>query len=126
MICHRRLQADVADLLFFDIELRNGERSRALRIGERAAAGGGQAEGPAGLQHNLQASGTLSLTASGRGTFANPQGTASLTIPQLDIEKQQVRNVSLQAAVANHEATFTLGSQVLNAPLKAQGKVALT
>ncbi|HLI64414.1 MAG TPA: translocation/assembly module TamB domain-containing protein [Terriglobales bacterium] len=77
-------------------------------------------------QHNLQASGTLSLTASGRGTFANPQGTASLTIPQLDIEKQQVRNVSLQAAVANHEATFTLGSQVLNAPLKAQGKVALT
>lgn len=77
-------------------------------------------------QHNLQASGTLSFTASGRGTLADPQGTASLTIPQLEIEKQQIRNVSLQAAVANHEATFTLASQVLNAPLKAQGKIALT
>ncbi len=77
-------------------------------------------------QHNLQASGIVSLTASGRGTFTNPQGTASLTIPQLDIQKQQIRNVSFQAAVANYEATFTLGSQVLNAPLKAQGKVALT
>ncbi len=75
---------------------------------------------------NIQASGTLNLTASGRGTLKNPQGQASLTIPLLDVQKQQIRNVNLQAAVANHEATFALGSQVLNAALKAQGKVALT
>ena len=77
-------------------------------------------------QRNIQASGTLNLSASGRGTLKDPQGKASLTIPQLDIQKQQIRNVNLQAEVANHHATFNLGSQVLNTPLKAQGKVALT
>ena len=77
-------------------------------------------------QRNIQASGTLNLTASGRGTLKDPQAKASLTIPQLDIQKQQIRNVNLQAEVLNHQATFDLGSQVLNTPLKAQGKVALT
>jgi translocation and assembly module TamB len=77
-------------------------------------------------QRNIQASGTLNLTASGRGTLKDPQGKASLTIPELNLQKQQIRNVNLQAAVANHEATFALGSQVINTPLKAQGKVALT
>ena len=77
-------------------------------------------------QRNIQASGTLNLTASGRGTLKDPQGKASLTIPQLDVQKQQIRNVNLQAEVVNHQATFDLGSQMLNTPLKAQGKVALT
>jgi translocation and assembly module TamB len=77
-------------------------------------------------QRNIQASGTLNLTASGRGTLKDPQGKASLTIPQLDIQKQQIRNVNLQAEVLNHQATFDLGSQALNTPLKAKGKVALT
>lgn len=77
-------------------------------------------------QRNIEASGTLNLTASGRGTLKDPQGKASLTIPELNIQKQQIRNVNLQAEVVNHQATFALGSQVLNNPLKAQGKVALT
>ena len=77
-------------------------------------------------ERNLEVSGTLNLTASGRGTLKDPQGKASLTIPELNIQKQQIRNVNLQAEVVNHQATFALGSQVLNTPLKAQGKVALT
>ena len=77
-------------------------------------------------QRNIEASGTLNLTASGRGTLKDPQGKASFTIPELNIQKQQIRNVNLQAEVVNHQATFALGSQVLNTPLKAQGKVALT
>ncbi|HUI85199.1 MAG TPA: translocation/assembly module TamB domain-containing protein [Candidatus Binatia bacterium] len=76
-------------------------------------------------QRNLQVSGTLNLTASGRGTLKDPQGTASLTIPQLGIQKQQIRDLNFQGNVAHHEATFSLGSQVVNTPLKAQGKVAL-
>ena len=56
----------------------------------------------------------------------DPQGKASLTIPELNIQKQQIRNLNLQAEVVNHQATFALGSQVLNTSLKAQGKVALT
>ncbi len=77
-------------------------------------------------QRNVQVSGTLNLTASGRGTLKDPQGTASLTIPDLQIQKQQIRDVNFQGNVANHEATFRLGSAIANTPLKAQGKVALT
>ncbi len=77
-------------------------------------------------QRNMQASGTLSLTASGRGTLKDPAGQISLTIPQLTIQKQQIRDVNFQGRVANHEATFALSSQVLNAALKARGKVGLT
>ncbi len=76
-------------------------------------------------ERNLQISGTLNFTASGRGTLKDPQGTASLTIPQLEVQKQQIRNVNFQGSVANHQATFALGSQIANTPLKAQGKVAL-
>lgn len=77
-------------------------------------------------ERNMGIAGTLSLTASGRGTLKDPAGQASLTIPQLTVQNQQIRDISLQASVANHEATFNLGSQVLDTPLRAQGKVALT
>ena len=75
---------------------------------------------------NLDVAGTLNLKASGRGTLKDPQGTASLTIPQLTVQKQQIRDVNFQGNVANHQAAFTLGSDISSVPLKAQGKVALT
>ena len=77
-------------------------------------------------ERNLQVSGTLNLNASGRGTLKDPQATASLTIPHLGIQKQQINDVKFQGNVANHLATFTLGSSIVNTPLRAQGKVALT
>ena len=76
-------------------------------------------------QRNMDISGTLNLTASGKGTINDPQGTASLTIPQLNIQKQQIRDIRFNGNVANHEATFTLASQVVSTPLQAQGKIAL-
>ncbi|MGB8885513.1 MAG: translocation/assembly module TamB domain-containing protein [Candidatus Korobacteraceae bacterium] len=75
---------------------------------------------------NLQLSGIMNLSASGRGTLQNPQGQASLTIPQLSVQQQQIKNINFQGNVANHEANFTLKSAVSNTPLQAQGKVALT
>lgn len=77
-------------------------------------------------QQNMGIAGTLNLAASGRGTLKDPQAQASLTVPQLTVKDQQIRDVNLQASVANHEANFNFGSQMLNAPLRAQGKVALT
>ncbi|HEY1731075.1 MAG TPA: translocation/assembly module TamB domain-containing protein [Terriglobales bacterium] len=76
-------------------------------------------------QRNLDIKGTLNLTASGKGTLSNPQGTASLTIPQLDVQKQQINDIRFNGNVANHEATFTLASQLISTPLRAQGKIAL-
>ncbi len=73
----------------------------------------------------MEVAGTLNLKASGKGTLDNPQGTASLTIPELDIQKQKIENVSFQGNVANHEATFKLGSNIVQTPLRAQGRIAL-
>lgn len=70
--------------------------------------------------------GTLNLTANGRGTLKDPGGRLSLTIPQLTVKDQKITDVTLQANVANHEATFNLASQVVNTPLTANGKIALT
>ena len=77
-------------------------------------------------ERNMEISGTLNLKASGRGTLSNPQGTATLTIPQLNIQQQKIDNINFQGNVANHEATFNLASQLMTTPLRAQGKVALT
>ncbi len=77
-------------------------------------------------ERNLQVSGALNLNASGRGTLKDPQATASLSIPTLTVQKQQIRDVSFQGNVANHQAAFTLNSQVVGTPLKAKGTVALT
>ena len=76
-------------------------------------------------ERNMDVAGVLNLKASGRGTLNDPQGTVSLTIPALDIQKQQIRNVNFQGNVANHEATFKLASEVVSTPLRAQGKIAL-
>jgi translocation and assembly module TamB len=74
---------------------------------------------------NLDVAGVLNLKASGRGTLNDPQGTVSLTIPELDVQKQQIRNVDFRGDVAHHEATFKLVSEVVSTPLRAQGKIAL-
>ncbi len=77
-------------------------------------------------EQEMGVSGTLNLTASGRGTFNDPQGQVSLTIPQLTVKGQQITGVNLQTNVGNHEANFNLASQVANTPLTADGKIALT
>ncbi len=77
-------------------------------------------------ERDMGIAGTLNLTASGRGTLKDPGGQLSLTIPQLTVKDQKISDVNLQANVANHEATFNFGSQVVNTPLTADGKIALT
>jgi translocation and assembly module TamB len=77
-------------------------------------------------ERNMSIAGTLNLTANGRGTLKDPGGQLSLTIPQLTVQDQKISDVNLQANVANHEATFNFGSQVVNTPLHADGKIALT
>ncbi len=76
-------------------------------------------------ERNIPATGTLTLTASGRGTLKDPQGTASLTIPKLQINGQSIDNINFHGDVANHVATFTLGSAIAQTPLTGQGRIAL-
>ncbi len=73
----------------------------------------------------LKISGQLSISASGRGTFQNPELQANASIPELQVQGQSVRDLKLDVSAANHEAQFTLGSQVANTSIRGQGKVAL-
>ncbi len=76
-------------------------------------------------QH-IAAHGVVSVKANGAGSFDNPQMTATLQIPQIDIQNQKIADVNLQANVANHLATATLTSAAIGTQIKANAKVVLT
>lgn len=75
---------------------------------------------------NMPVSGVVNLTASGQGSFHNPQLTATVQVPQLAIENQTVNSLLMQANVANHVATVALNSQVIGTSISAHARVNLT
>lgn len=75
---------------------------------------------------NLQLTGVLNAKASGRGTFKDPQLTASLQVPKLQIQDQTMDGMTLQANVANHVANLALDSRALNTSIRGRGTVKLS
>lgn len=75
---------------------------------------------------NLDMAGTLAINASGQGSFDNPQLNASVQIPSLTVQKQNVQGVDLNLAVANHVANVNLNSSAVNTTLRAKARVDLT
>jgi translocation and assembly module TamB len=76
--------------------------------------------------HNVNATGVLSLNASGQGSFDNPQATATLQIPQLVIQNQTITGLKLQMNVADHVGNATLDSSAVGTSIRAQAKVNLS
>ena len=74
---------------------------------------------------NIVTNGVFSLQAAGKGTIKNPQLDASLTIPQLTVQKQTIRDLKLTANVAQHVATVDLNSQVADTFARAHGTIGL-
>jgi translocation and assembly module TamB len=74
----------------------------------------------------IDARGTVSLHATGQGTFDNPQATATLEIPSLAIEKQTIEAIHLQADVTNHIANATLTSSAIHTSINAKAHIQLT
>ncbi len=79
-------------------------------------------------ERNLGVAGVLSATASGRGTLDNPQLTATVQIPQLQMRQASVSGIKANLNVANHRAQLDLDSEVaqkgllaLYAPAKSNG-----
>ena len=62
---------------------------------------------------NLDVNGGVTLHASGKGTFDDPQMDATLEIPELFVQKQAIRSLNLQMKMANHLATANLTSQAM-------------
>jgi translocation and assembly module TamB len=75
---------------------------------------------------NLAVNGTLTLSASGQGTLDDPQLTASLELPKLDVKQKSIAGVKAEVHVANKQADLTLDSQVAHASVRARGHVNLT
>ena len=75
---------------------------------------------------NIDASGAVKLNASGRGTFDNPQMSATVQIPSLVIQGQTIDQVNLQLNVADHMGNATLTSSVLKTSIQAKASAQLT
>ena len=75
---------------------------------------------------NIEADGVAQLRASGQGSFANPELSATVRIPTLTVSKQTITGVNLQLSVANHVADAALISSALNSFVQAKATVQLT
>jgi translocation and assembly module TamB len=72
------------------------------------------------------ATGTAAFSATGQGTFDNPQLDATLQMPTLVVQHQSITGIKLQANLSNHVATAELTSSAVNSSIKANARVSLT
>ncbi len=77
-------------------------------------------------ERNLELTGAMNLTASGRGTLRNPALNVSLQVPRLTLGGQAISGISLQANVANHVGNFALDTALVNTYVRGRGTVDLT
>jgi translocation and assembly module TamB len=77
-------------------------------------------------QKNLGIQGTVTISANGAGTFDNPQLTASVQVPKLQVQQKSIVGVKADVQVANRQADLTIDSQVAQALVHARGQVALS
>ncbi len=77
-------------------------------------------------EKNLAVNGTLTLSAHGQGTLDDPQLTASLQLPRLDVKQKSIAGLKAEVNVANKQADLTVDSQVAQSAIRARGHVNLT
>ena len=77
-------------------------------------------------ERNLGVVGVLTATANGRGTLDDPQLTANLQIPQLQVRQASISGIKADLNVANHKAQFALDSEVAQTFIQARGTMDLS
>jgi len=81
------------------------------------------------LQHvqerNLGIDGVLTATARGRGTLDDPQLTATVQIPQLQVRQARISGIKADLGVANQKAQLALDSEVAQSFVQARGTLDL-
>ena len=75
---------------------------------------------------NVSAKGTLTINATGQGSFDNPQATALIQTAQLVVEGQTISDLKLQANLADHVAKAILNSSAIGTKIDANATVNLT
>ncbi len=76
--------------------------------------------------HNIDANGTVNLSANGEGLISNPQFNATVQTSKLEVSHQAIDKLELQASVANHVATADLNSQAIHSSIRAHANINLT
>jgi translocation and assembly module TamB len=76
-------------------------------------------------QKSLPVSGTLTASATGKGSLDDPQLIATVEIPHLQVRDTSVKGVKAQVSVANNHANLALDSQLLDSFVQARGTVDL-
>jgi translocation and assembly module TamB len=76
-------------------------------------------------QKNLGVQGTVTVAANGEGTIDNPQLTASIKLPKLQVQDKSILGISADLRVANKRADLSIDSQVAQATIRARGHVDL-
>jgi translocation and assembly module TamB len=75
---------------------------------------------------NLAMQGTAAISANGEGTIDDPQLTASIKLPKLEVQQKSLIGVSADVRIANKRAHLTIDSEVAKASIRARGNVDLT
>jgi translocation and assembly module TamB len=75
---------------------------------------------------NLDVTGTVSASVDGEGTLDDPQLTAIVQLPQLQLRQNSIAGLKAEVHIANHAADLNLDSKVSGASVGAHGRVALT
>jgi translocation and assembly module TamB len=75
---------------------------------------------------NLHLTGTVSASVKGEGTVDDPQLTAVVQLPELQIQQNSISELKAEIRVANHAADLNLDSRVSQASIHAHGRVALS
>ncbi|HZR32298.1 MAG TPA: translocation/assembly module TamB domain-containing protein [Terriglobales bacterium] len=75
---------------------------------------------------DMQLVGVLNLDANGRGALSNPQLTATVQVPKLQVRNQTINGVKLRADLANHLANVAVDSQMLSTYLRGRAQLNLT
>lgn len=75
---------------------------------------------------NLALTGQLTASARGEGTLDNPQLTATVALPKLEIQQKSISDLRAEVQVANQRADLSLNSKVAESSVKARAQVNLT
>jgi translocation and assembly module TamB len=76
-------------------------------------------------ERNLGIEGILTATARGRGTLDDPQLTASVQIPQLQLQQASISGIKADLNVVNQTAQLALDSEVARSSVQARGTLEL-
>ena len=75
---------------------------------------------------HLEVAGVLNITAGGQGSIKNPELSATVESPQLEVRKQTLGDLRLQTNLANHVADIALDTRAVNTTVTVRAQVNTT